>query len=368
MSERNEQIKEFFRKLPKAELHLHLLGASTAQLTLQQVNFYTPIQAIKTAPERHLKWFRTHPAIAHLLQKTTPIEFSDLTPLFNSRTFPDFLTSILFTSYFYKNTADLEKLIQSVQAELIRDNVVYAEISVSLGEYLNQGMALDEVLTLLKLYQSNSSCRINWIVDLVRNFGAERCQLLLKEILNSSSSNSICGITLGGDEVNYPAKDFVAVYALAREAGLKTSVHAGEASGAESVADALNFLKPDRLGHGVRSIEDPELIKSLRTNGIPLEICISSNLSTGVYKQLTEHPIKHLYRAGLNLTLNSDDPLFFNTSLSNEYLLAWTTGLTVAEISELALNAYQQAFLPAPEILALRAKCSTFIKEFGSGL
>jgi adenosine deaminase len=133
---------------------------------------------------------------------------------------------------------------------------------------------------------------------------------------------------------------------LAREAGLRRTVHAGEGLGPESVWGAIRELEVERIGHGVRSIEDPALVRHLAENKIPLEVCPTSNLWTGIYPSYQAHPLKALHEAGVPLSINTDDPGFFGTSLSAEYEHASEMGLSEAAIREIMRNGFRHAFLP----------------------
>jgi adenosine deaminase len=163
------------------------------------------------------------------------------------------------------------------------------------------------------------------------------------------------GIDLSGDETGYPIPYFRDAFTYARSAGLRITVHAGEWAGPESVWGALRQLYAERIGHGVRSHEDPELIKYLRQEGITLEVCPTSNVRTGVFASLAEHPIRQLYDAGLKVTVNSDDPPLFGTDIGREYaLLESLYGFTPEEIADVTLNAVEAAFLPQEEKSTLR--------------
>lgn len=163
------------------------------------------------------------------------------------------------------------------------------------------------------------------------------------------------GIDLSGDEMGYPVSYFRDAFNYARSAGLHITVHAGEWDGPESVWGALRQLHAERIGHGVRSREDPELMEHLRQERIALEVCPTSNVRTGVFSSLADHPIRHLYDAGLKVTVSSDDPPLFGTDIGQEYaLLESVYGFTAEEIAEVTLNAVEAAFLPDEEKSILR--------------
>ncbi len=190
---------------------------------------------------------------------------------------------------------------------------------------------------------------MQWIVDLIRDSGPEWALGHLREIL-ARKSPAVMGITLGGSEDCYPQEAFAEVFALAREHGLRRSVHAGEALGPESVWSALKALAPERIGHGVRAIEDPRLVAHLAEAQIPLEVCPTSNIFTRAYASYAEHPVKKLFDAGVPITINSDDPTFFRTTLTEEYAHVAARGFTRDQIGEVLRNGFRYAFLGSEEI------------------
>jgi adenosine deaminase len=177
------------------------------------------------------------------------------------------------------------------------------------------------------------------------------------------------GIDLSGDETKYPVSYFRDAFRYARQAGLPITVHAGEWAGSESVWGALRQLYAERIGHGVRSREDPELIAYLRQENITLEICPSSNVCTGVFPSLADHPIRQLYDAGLKVTVSSDDPPLFGTDIGREYaLLESLYGFTPAEIAQVTLNAVEAAFVSEETRAVLRQEVREGYQALGVNL
>ena len=248
------------------------------------------------------------------------------------------------------HTADeLRLLIRGVLDELARQRVVYAEICISAVEYVRQGIPWATVVGCLDEATRHPRVRVQWIVDLVWDSGPESALAQLRELL-AQQSPAIVGITLGGSEAAYPARDFREVYDLARRHGLRLSVHAGEALGPGSVREALAELRPDRIGHGVRAMEDPELVAHLAAQQVPLEVCPTSNVFTGIYPSLAAHPARRLFEAGVPVTINSDDPTFFHTTLADEYTHLPALGFSDREILQLLCNGFRYAFLPEEQI------------------
>ncbi len=158
---------------------------------------------------------------------------------------------------------------------------------------------------------------------------------------------NVVGIGIGGDELKAPPELFREAYAYAEGQGLRLTAHAGETAGPESVWGALN-LGAERIGHGLTACQDPELIEELATRQIPVEICLTSNLRTGCLAKLSDHPVRRYFDQGLMLTLNTDDPAMFATTLTREYELAQSEfGFTDEHLRELARNSFEASFLPA---------------------
>jgi len=189
-----------------------------------------------------------------------------------------------------------------------------------------------------------------WIFDAVRQFGPEKAERVAELAVNYKS-NAVVGFGIGGDERQAAPELFRGVYAYAADNGLRLTVHAGESGGPESVWGALN-LRAERIGHGLTAREDPELVEELSTRQIPVEICLTSNLKTGLCSSISEHPLRNYFDQGVMVTLNTDDPAMFGTSLNREFQLAQTTfGFTDEHMRELARNSFEASFLPAEKKL-----------------
>jgi len=184
-----------------------------------------------------------------------------------------------------------------------------------------------------------------WIFDAIRQFGAEKAQSVLDLAIQFHDRN-VVGFGIGGDERAGPPEWFAGVYARAAEHGLHLTAHAGESAGPESIWGALN-LKAERIGHGLTAGQDPELIEELAERQVPIEVCVTSNLRTGCCAELAQHPVRRYFDQGLMLTLNSDDPAMFRTSLVEEYgLVQEAFGFTDEQLRELARNSFEASFLP----------------------
>ncbi len=299
-------------------------------------------QALADAPDKHCDIFRSFPHLNPILEGSLPTEQA-APALFDFESFPEFLGSYLLTSYFFRDVSDFRRLILAVRDTLINQNIVYAEITVSLIEYVQRGLKLPEMLEVLDETATSAEIRIYWIVDLVRDVGADTALTMLKECL-ARKPKSLCGITLGGSEHKVPAREFKEHYRLAKDHGLGLTAHAGEAMGPESVWDAIRSLGVERIGHGVRSIEDPKLVEYLAEHQIPLEVCPTSNLKTGVFRSYQEHSVRKLYKAGVSISINTDDPSFFDTTLADEFEHLRKIGFSEEELADLLENGFRHSF------------------------
>jgi aminodeoxyfutalosine deaminase len=202
--------------------------------------------------------------------------------------------------------------------------------------------------------EAEHGVRLRWCTDIDGRGGPELGVETVELVLRHRPAGLV-SLGLGGQEV--PRGQFRRAFEIARDAGLHSVPHAGEAAGPESVWEAIDQLGAERIGHGVRCLEDPELVAELRRRRIPLEVCPTSNVRTGVVADLSEHPLPRLIEEGLLVTLNSDDPPMFGTTLRNEYIaVARTLGLGAAGLKDLARNAARAAFLPHAEAQALVAE------------
>lgn len=329
-----------FLARPKAELHVHLRGAAPAEFLGALLRKYPPEKALAGAPARHLRLFAAHAGIRAAMAGRY-----EQNAFFRYDSFDGFLAAYLFSSYFVRGIEDFRGMIAAVRRQFARQNIVYAEVTVSVIEYVNQGIPLEALLEALA-EEPATPPRVRWIVDLVRNIGPEAAERLLDRILERRPRN-LTAITLGGAEHLFPPAPFARVFDKARGAGLKLTVHAGEALGPESVRDAVRALKVDRIGHGVRAVEDPALVERIAARRIPLEVCPTSNVRTGIYRSYDEHPARRLFEAGAPLTVNTDDPTFFGVTLAQELAALTTLGFSPDEIGGIAENGFRFAFDPA---------------------
>ena len=341
-------MMELLQKIPKSELHVHLRGAIPIEVINVLWEKHTAKKILEDIPAKEKLLFRFFKNIRPFLSENHWSR--DTTPdLFRYKSFIQFLITYYFTRYLIKDKSDLKLLIKGVLERLKSQNIVYVEITISIIDYLKRGFTLEEVKECLDEFTSFPGIQVQWIVDLVRNIGEKSALASLEDIINLKFSN-IIGITLGGYERFYPPKKFLKVYSKARENGLHLTIHAGEGLGPKSVWDSINLLGVERIGHGVRAVEDVLLVKYLAKNKIPLEISPTSNIKTGIYSSYQEHPVRKLFDAGVQITINTDDPTFFNTTLVDEYLHVYNMGLGEKDIYTMIRNGFLYSFLQEDKI------------------
>jgi adenosine deaminase len=264
-----------------------------------------------------------------------------------------------------KTSEDYELIAYEFGANMARQNVRYAEVTFSPSTHqFSLGIPFDTFFTGLSrgrlLAQKEFGVEIRWIFDIVRDIpdgmlNRRRAEYTLAVALEGMD-NGVVALGLGGGEVGNPPELYAKWFEKAREAGLHSTPHAGETVGPDSVWGAVRVLGAERLGHGVRSIEDPVLVAYLAEQHIPLEICPTSNVRLGVYTDLARHPLPGLYYAGVLVTINSDDPPLFNTTLNDEVkLLVDPFNFDIDTINEILINGVRYSFLPVQEKQDLEA-------------
>jgi len=333
------KIELYTAASPKAELHVHLEGS------------IRPATLLKLAQRNGVQ------LPAHTL--------ADLQKWFTFRDFDHFIEIYFEISSCLKTSEDYELIAYEFGANMARQNVRYAEVTFSPSTHqFSFGIPFDTFFTGMSrgrlLAQKEFGVEIRWIFDIVRDIpdgmlNRRRAEYTLAVALEGMD-NGVVALGLGGAEVGNPPEQYAKWFEKAREAGLHSAPHAGETVGPDSVWGAVQTLSAERLGHGVRSIEDPVLVTYLAEKHIPLEICPTSNVKLGVYTDLAGHPLPGLYYAGVPVTINSDDPPLFNTTLNDEVkLLIDPFNFDIDTINEILLNGVRYSFLPVQEKQALEA-------------
>ncbi|WP_321476911.1 adenosine deaminase [uncultured Paludibaculum sp.] len=303
------------RSLNKAELHVHLEGSVTPE-TLQEIE-----------PALSLDEIRSH---------------------YEYENFLGFLQSYKWVNLHLKAPEHFGLITRRLLEDLARQGARYAEINVSAGVVLWRGMELAPVFDAIAGAAADGPIPVRFIFDAVRQFGLEHVWSVARAAVGLKD-RGVVGFGVGGDEAGGPIELFREVFDYARANGLRLAPHAGETVGPESVWAALE-CGAERIGHGIRSIEDPVLVKHLRDRRIPLEVSISSNVCTGAVRSLKEHPVRKLYDAGVPIVLNTDDPPMFHTTLLREYEIARDEfGFAEGDLRAVAENGFRFAFGPVAE-------------------
>jgi len=278
-----------------------------------------------------------------LLEIDPSITREEIESRLRGKTFEEFIQGYIWITGRLQTPEHYAIATRRLLAQLAAQNVTYAEITLSAGVVLWKNQDLAAVYDAIRAESLRSPVKTFWILDAVRHFGAEPGQRVV-EFAVSRRDQGVIAFGIGGDESRGPAEWFHDVFAYARDGGLRLVCHAGETLGPESIWAALD-IGAERVGHGISAAQDPALMAHLRDRDIPLEVCISSNVCTGVIASVEQHPVRKLYDAGVPITINTDDPSFFRTTLDREYEIARTVfGLPV---DEMAANSFRYAFAAA---------------------
>lgn len=323
-------VAEFIRRLPKAELHLHLEGTIT--------------------PATLVELSRRHDA--------APIPQADAEALYRFTDFTGFINAFRAVTRLLTTPEDYELAAWRMMQRLAEQGVVHAEVFISVGViYMwrnHDPECFEPIFEGLERARHRAAeelgLSVYWIFDAVRHFSVpEAARVFRKAAEMRASHPSIVAVGLGGDERRAGSEAFRSLFAEARKAGLRLTNHAGETTGPEAIREALS-IGSERIGHALSAISDPALMDELRERGIALELNPTSNVRTGVCASFAAHPLRRYFDRGLLVTLNSDDPAFFGSDVSNEYLLAHTEqGFTCDELRQLASNSIRASFLPEME-------------------
>jgi aminodeoxyfutalosine deaminase len=324
------QLTSFIQNMPKAEIHIHLEGAIQPGTLLKLAQRHKKLNSLPSNSEAGLRrWFR-----------------------FTS--FPHFIEIYMIIQDLIRTADDFALIVYENGADMAAQNIRYREITVTPfihTDYQDKGLSIDDLLRGLEdgrsRAKSDFGVEMRWVFDIPRNISFDNgrydphpAEKTLSYALEGQQAG-VVGFGLGGNEVGAPPEPFAHAFAKAKDNGLLSVPHAGETVGPESVWGSLKALQADRIGHGVRAMEDPKLLATLQARQIPLEINPSSNICLNVYPSLAAHPFRQLDEQGLLVTVNSDDPPLFNTSLVQEYaILANEFGYDAAGLARIARNAF----------------------------
>jgi adenosine deaminase/aminodeoxyfutalosine deaminase len=335
-----EELVDFIRRLPKAELHLHLEGT--------------------ILPSTLVELSARHDA--------QPLTLAEAEALYQFTDFTGFIEAFKAVTRLLTGPEDYELAAWRMMQHLAEQGVVHAEVYISVGViYMwrnHDPECFEPIFAGLERARQRGERELDlslyWIFDAVRHFTVPEAERVFqKAAAMHAEYPAIIGIGLGGDERRCGSEPFRAMYAEAHAAGLRLTNHAGETTGPEAIREALS-IGSERLGHVLSAIQDAALLEELKARQIGLELNPTSNIRTGVCPSFAAHPLRHYFDRGLLVTINSDDPAFFGSDVANEYLLAHTEqGFTREELRQLAANSIRCSFLPEPARAAWLARIET---------
>lgn len=342
-----QDLASIIADIPKAELHLHLEGS----ISPETVSLLGARRGVTISPENAAARY----------------DYTD---------FAGFLDAFKWATGYLKAPEDYALITHRLADELVRQRVIYAEITVSVGVMERYGQnveanfaAMDEVV---RRYRENGQLRVGWIFDATRQFGAGAA---MKVAVHAAKfqKDGVVAFGIGGDELAVPTVNFRAAYDYARNNGLHVCMHAGEIGGPELVREAIDHLGAERIGHGIAVMRDPALADRLANLRLPLEICLTSNMRTGALARqtlkpdltLADHPLKHFVERGLTVTLSTDDPAMFHTDLIGEYALAVSLGLSKAQIAKIIEAGFTSSFASPEHKLPLLNQFRASAKTLG---
>ena len=320
-------LLDFARRIPKTDLHVHLEGS------------IRPATLLKLAERNGIRL----PAQ----------DEAGLLAFYQFHNFTQFIQVYMTITGCLHSVEDYSLAAYEFGRDCARQNIRYAEVTFSILTNMRlTGLPWQDILAGLNAgreqARAESGVDWRWVFDIVRDLPATQQAVL--EIALAARDQGVVALGLGGNERGFPPRLFIETFERARQAGLPRVPHSGENEGPGSIRGTIDLLHADRIGHGVRCIEDPALVETLRTRQIPLEICPTSNVRLGIYSDYASHPLRRLWDAGLAITVNSDDPPMFATDLTHEYeVLVEHFGFTADELARISLNGIQYSFLPEAE-------------------
>ena len=310
----HKEVKMNLKKLPKVELHLHLDGSVR----------------LKTASE---------------LSHKNIVEIKDLMIAKDKcLNLKEYLTKFDLANEIMQTKDNLIRIARELVEDLKKDNVIYAEVRFAPLLHTKKGLSEEEVVEAVLLGLKDNDLKVNLILCMMRHFSLED-NLKTIELTSKYLDKGVVAIDLAGDEAKYPTKNFVPLFKIIQEKNIPFTIHAGEAAGKDSIVEVIKF-KPQRIGHGVRCIEDNEVLNSIKENNITLEICPTSNIQTNIFENYHNHPIKKLYDMNILVTISVDNMTVSNINLTQEYeKLVQNFNFTFEDFKKMNINAINAAFL-----------------------
>jgi adenosine deaminase len=338
-------LTAFVAGLPKAELHVHHIGSASPE-------------AVAQLAQRHAG------------NTPVPTDLEALARYFTFTDFAHFIEVYLSVADLIRDPTDVWTLTHQVGVDLAAQNVRYAEVTVSPYSSVIRGIPADAFCEAIedarRAVERDHDLTLRWCFDIPGESGLEAADLTLGIALRCRP-DGLVSFGLGGPEVGVPRPQFASHFARARAAGLHSVPHAGESSGPQTIWDAIDDLGAERIGHGIAAAQDPGLMRALVERGISLEVCPTSNVRTRSVPSLAEHPLPVLVAAGVTVSINSDDPPMFATTLNHEYAVAAELlGLDRHGVADLARTAVRTSFLPEPEQRPVLAQIDAYAAAGGA--
>jgi adenosine deaminase len=335
-------LDTFIAGLPKAELHVHHVGSASPRIVAELAARHAGDTPVPADPELLADYFT----------------FTD---------FAHFIEVYLSVVDLIRDPEDIWTLTYEVARELAGQNVRYAELTLTPYSSIVRGVAAEAFCEAVEDARRRAAgdhgIQLRWCFDIPGEAGIPAAELTLDVALRLRP-DGLVSFGLGGPEVGVPRQQFAAHFAQARAAGLRSVPHAGESTGPEAIWDALTHLGAERIGHGIAAVRDERLLEHLRERQIPLEVCPTSNVCTRSVPSLAEHPLPALVAAGVPVSINSDDPPMFSTTLNREYAVAAELlDLDVAGVADLARSAVNMSFLDEAAKADLLAEIAAYASD-----
>ncbi len=331
-------LTEFIAGLPKAELHVHHVGSASPRIVAELA--------------------ARHPAAG------VPADAAKLAEYFTFSDFGHFIEVYLSVVDLIRTPADVRTLTYEVARELAGQQVRYAELTITPYSSVHRGIAAEAFLEAIEdarlAAERELGIVLRWCFDIPGEAGLAAAAETAR-IATELAPAGLVSFGLGGPEIGVPRPQFKPYFDAARAAGLHSVPHAGETTGPDTIWDAIRVLGAERIGHGTSAVQDPELLAYLAEHQIPLEVCPTSNVATRAVPELSQHPLAEMVAAGVQVSINSDDPPMFSTDLNSEYAIAAELlSLDRTGVAALAASAVTASFAPDDVKSRLLAEIETY--------
>lgn len=320
------EFKDFLKAIPKAELHLHL----EAVISMAGIEKLYKNKFAKAMTQD---------------EQDALFDYDDLN---------GFIQSFLKVQGMYSSVEDFRIVFDDLEKYLVDNGICYAEVFFAPTAFLKMGFKYEDMVSVfhekVREIKEKTGITVRLLMDVSRTFGCENA-MSNYNLLKTHPCEDVIGIGLGGAESKGPARDFEAVYAQALKDGFKAVAHAGEDVGPHSIREAIDCLHAQRIGHGITAVQDEELMDALSASGLPVEICITSNTFTKkIVQEAKDHPVRKFFDRGIQVSISTDDPVFFKTTLLDEFWLCYhDLNFTLDEIKELVKNSFRHSFMSDEE-------------------